>query len=88
MSDGRSRLFKEMCESLEVWLHQGGKTEPELAYWIPKYVEGRGSLRFQDLGAMSPEMSSLAREQDVIGWKNFMEGRISRKFYYIQLVHL
>ena len=88
MSDGRSRLFKEMCESLEVWLHQGGKTEPELAYWIPKYVEGRGSLRFQDLGTMSPEMSSLAREQDVIGWKNFMEGRISRKFYNIQLAHL
>ena len=77
-----------MCESLEVWLHKGSKTEPELAYWLPKYIEGRGALRFQDLGMMSPGMRSLAVEQDVIGWRNFMEGRISKKFYDIQLLHL
>ena len=85
---GRSRLFREMCDSLELWLHKGGKTEPELAYWLPKYIEGRGVLGFQDLGVMSPEMRSLAMEQDLIGWRNFMEGRISRKFYDIQLLHL
>ena len=34
-----------------------------------------------DLGCMSPQMSQLAQSQDIIGWKNFMEGRISRHFF-------
>jgi len=37
---------------------------------------------------MSPEMRSLAISQDKIGWRNFMEGRISRRFYSIQHFHL
>ena len=30
----------------------------------------------------------MAISQDIIGWHNFMEGRISRHFYNIQCVHL
>ena len=41
-----------------------------------------------DLGKMSEEMKMLAISQDIIGWHNFMEGRISRHFYNIQCVHL
>ena len=37
---------------------------------------------------MSPEMRELARSQGIIGWRNFMEGRISKKFYMMQSVHL
>ena len=33
-------------------------------------------------------MANLAQSQDVIGWKNFMEGRISRHFFDIQHEYL
>ena len=38
----------------------------------------------------SPARTSLrvARSQDAIGWRNFMEGRISKEFLDIQHVHL
>lgn len=88
MDKDRTRLLTEMTSSLEVWLNRGGNTEPQLAYWIPKYVGGRGTIRFQDLGSMSPSVLLLAKEQDEIGWRNFMEGRISKRFCDIQSVFL
>ena len=37
-----------------------------------------------ELGCMSPHMTRLAKRQDIIGWKNLMEGRISRHFFDIK----
>ena len=42
----------------------------------------------EDLGNVSEEMKMLAISQDIIGWHNFMEGRISKRFYNIQCMHL
>jgi hypothetical protein len=33
-------------------------------------------------------MKALAKSQDEIGWRNFMEGRISTHFYSMQHYHL
>ena len=88
MNPDRTKLLGEMNDSLAAWMHKGGKTDPEIAYWVPKYVQSRGSVRFQDLGSMSPSMRLLAKEQDLIGWRNFMEGRMSRSFYIVQMDHL
>ena len=48
----------------------------------------RGTKPFAELGRMSPVMLKLARSQDEIGWRNFMEGRVSKEFYAIQRLHL
>ena len=40
------------------------------------------------MGEMSPEIMALAESQDLIGWRNFMEGRISKSFYTIQSWYL
>ena len=37
---------------------------------------------------MSQSVKRLAEEQDVIGWRNFIEGRVPRRFYEIQSNHL
>ena len=37
---------------------------------------------------MSPQIASISGSHDIIGWKNFMEGRISRHFFYIQNEYL
>ena len=68
MDEDRTRLLTEMTESLSCWLSKGDKTDAKLAYYIPKYVLARGTIRFQDLGMMSPEVRLLAEEQDLIGW--------------------
>jgi hypothetical protein len=48
----------------------------------------RGNKTFASLGTMSPRMRALARSQNKIGWRNFMEGCISTPFYFIQHYHL
>ena len=84
----RVRLFTEGVDRLSKWLEGGGKTNLELQYWIPKYIKYRGTRRFQDMGQMSPNMRALAVSQDKIGWRNFMEGRVSKEFYQMQAQHL
>ena len=88
MNPDRTRLLNEMNDDLGVWLRKGNKTDPELAYWITRYIQARGTIRFQDLGRMSVAIKELAKQQDVIGFRNFMEGRISKLFYSIQSVYL
>ena len=63
-------------------------THFEIAYWAPKYILYRGTKKFAELGVMSPTMRRIAQSQDVIGWRNFMEGRISKQFYNLQHLHL
>ena len=86
--EDRTAYLKEKTDELEAWLHKDGKTDCEIAYWIPKFIRCRGVNNMEDLGKMSEGMKMLAVSQDIIGWHNFMEGRISRHFYNIQCVHL
>ena len=87
-SEDRTRVFIESTEELQDWLLQDDKTGRELTYWLPKYILMRGTKNMVEMGQMSPQMTCLARSQDVIGWKNFMEGRISRQFYEMQNEYL
>jgi hypothetical protein len=87
-NDGRTKLLIENMDNLSQWLERDDKTDPELAYWIPKYILMRGDKPFSELGAMSAKLLSLARSQDIIGWCNFTEGHISIHFYDIQHFHL
>ena len=90
-NEERTMLLKECVEDLSKWLQTDGFTDPELAYWIPKYIICRGTVSFSDmgnLGPMSALLLTLAALQDVIGWREFMEGKISHQFHRIQEVHL
>ena len=90
-NEDRTMLLKECVDELSKWLQTDGFTDPELAYWIPKYILCRGTVSFSDMGNLGPMSSSLrilAASQDIIGWREFMEGKISHQFYRIQEVHL
>ncbi len=84
----RMRLLIETMEELEKWMEMDDKTDPELIYWIPKYILMRDDKPFSQLGYMSDKMRSLAESQDKIGWRHFTEGYISIHFYNIQHFHL
>ena len=87
-SKSRTDLFLENVSELEQWLTTSDNTDPELCYWLMKYIRGRGSLCFSELGDMSPPLQSAALSQDAIGWRNMMEGRVSTHFHRIQRSHL
>lgn len=43
---------------------------------------------FTTLGPMSDSMLEVANSQDRIGWRNMMEGRVSKAIYNVQCTHL
>ena len=84
---GRTRLYKEQIQELEDWLIKS-YAHPEIVYFLPKYLLLRGTREFLSLGTMSTPMEDLARDQDLIGWRNLTEGKISRLFLPLQQSYL
>ena len=87
-SESRTLLFLDNINELESWMAYNNNTDPELAYWLPKYILGRGSLTFATLGPMSEAMIKISHGQDLIGWQNMMEGRVTKELYAVQCFHL
>jgi hypothetical protein len=79
------RCLDEDCTSLLIdnvgkltkWLETDRVTDPELLYWVPKYILMRNDKLFSQLGHMFSQ----------IGWRNFTKGSISNHFYEIQKFH-
>jgi hypothetical protein len=84
---GRFSLFRQEVKSLQGWLDQD-HTHPELARLLPQYILGRGAVKFASLPIHSVDVLRLAHQQDLIGWDNFMEGKISNMFAVVQHGHL
>jgi hypothetical protein len=86
--ENRTCLLINTVEDLKKWMETDGKTDPEIIYWVPKYLLMRDDKPFSQLGYMSEKRRVLAESQDKIGWQNFTEGYISAQFYNIQRFHL
>ena len=84
---GRTLLFKEGVEKLVSWMHQDGRTDPALAYWIEKYLLLRGCVSFASMGTMSTSLRQAAVSQDMIGWIEFLHGKVSVEIASIQQFH-
>lgn len=87
-NEERTQLLRDNTSELELWMAHNNNTHHELLYWIPHYILCRGQVNFADLGPMSLTMYDIALSQDCIGWRNFMEGRISTKIGLLQKSHL
>ena len=86
--EDRTRLLCEDADELESWMNKGEKTHYEIAYWVPRWIKCRGVRKLQEMGAMTGEMTMLAKSQDLIGFRHFMEGRISKRFWEMQSRYL
>ncbi len=86
--DSRTRLLVENVDELTTWMSRDNQTDPEILYWIPKYILMRGDKPLLTMGFLSPQFKALAVSQDLIGWRDFTEGHISTHFYAIQSFHL
>ena len=85
--EDRTRLLQDGVDSLRQWMLQDGRTEPDLAFYIPKYIMFRGTRRFSTLGPMSVATHAAAMSQDLIGWREFMEGKVSKLILQVQMAH-
>ncbi len=69
-------------------MHQNNRSDPELAYWIEKYLLFRGTRSFASLvtegGYGSQDVQVAAASQDLIGWTEFLHGKVSIKIASIQ----
>jgi hypothetical protein len=81
---GRFALLREELRALEEWMHKT-YTHPFLAHAISHYIFHRGAVKFRNVPGLPRELYKLAEEQDLIGWDQFMEGKISSRLREIQL---
>jgi hypothetical protein len=88
LDDSHTRLLGKNVNDLTTWMSRDNQTDPEILYWIPKYILMRGDRPLSAMGFMSPQFKALTASQDLIGWRDFMVGHISTHFYAIQSFHL
>jgi hypothetical protein len=66
-------------------------TDLELAYWTEKYLLFRGTRSFTSLvdegGFGSSNLCLAATSQDLIGWTEFLHGKVLIEFASIQQIH-
>ena len=70
------KAFDEQVEKFTSWL-RASYTAPYLCQPLLGYIRGRGTVRFLDLPGLGMEVRRAGLDQDAIGWRNFMEGKIS-----------
>jgi len=74
--EGRSLLFIEAVNELENWMIKHDKTDKELRYWLCKYLLFRGERTMCSLGSMTPALTTVAEDIDLIGWHDMLHGRL------------
>ncbi len=86
--ESRTHLLAITVEDMAKWMSKDNLTNPEIRYWIPKYILMRGSKPLAEMGFVSPQFKALVISQDIIGWREFTEGHILSHFYEIQSFYL
>ncbi len=76
--EDRTKLLTETVNELTKRMAQDDRTDPEILYWIPKFILMRGNKPFSEMGTMSHQFRALAKSQDLIGWRDFTKGYILR----------
>ena len=83
----RTQLFNEMADKLGEWLN-ANYAHPKLAFWIPRYIKLRSTHCLGTFHQLSPEISRVAASQDLISWKDFMVGKLSKEIFSLQRLSL
>jgi hypothetical protein len=84
---GRVKTLLHTIELMEQWLTDG-ETDPDLLDCIAEYAHGRGGRTMAEVcQGLGENYQKMAREQDAIGWRQFMEGMISRSMRGIQQLY-
>lgn len=81
---GRVDLLHQSIDLVEQWMKDHG-TDPMLWKALIEYAHSRGGKTMREIvGWCSRELRTLADSMDLIGWRRFMEGMISKEVTAIQ----
>lgn len=83
----RRKLLIECTTDLVRWMSIGDNTHPDLITWVEQYILGQSKFPTV-FDYPTSTLKNLIKEQNIIGWRNFMEGRISKQFLRVQFCHL
>jgi ribonuclease HI len=83
----RRELLATNTEELIHWMSIGDNTHPDIIRWVESYILSQGRLQLR-LEHHPHSIRDLVASQTQIGWRNFMEGRISTHFHRLQFCHL
>jgi hypothetical protein len=79
--EGRVNALHKFSENIMLWMVTVG-TDRDLIFLIGKFIQGRGHQSMEDI-CIEHELPSIflpfARSQDIIGWRRFVEGMVSRE---------
>jgi hypothetical protein len=87
---GRVEALQATINLLDKWMRQRA-TDPDLRECIYKYVTGRGGRKMVDICSVhsyDDRYHRMARAQDIIGWRRFMEGMICKELRTIQTTYV
>lgn len=86
--EDRVKCFQMSADNLEKWLRSVG-TDPTLEECIMAFVRSRDAKSFSQCvaGQNDPVLTKMARSQDKIGWRRFMEGMISKELCRMQTTY-
>ena len=84
---GRVLLFRQMVDELETWL-DSHYTPFHLTDCICTYLRGRNTVQMVDLAPRGSPLHSMAVLHDRLGWRSFLEGRISTVLIQEMHIHL
>jgi hypothetical protein len=77
--EGRVDVLEKSIDLLDDYLIDQG-TDEELRFCLVDYARGRGGVTMYDLcHNKNRQFQRMAQSQDIIGWRRFMEGMISKE---------
>ena len=87
--ESRTTALVDQIALIKQWM-EGTYTYPDLHKLLMVYLRRRNKnkKRFQDLARLPENMSSIAEEQDRIGWDNFSEGRVTIRVRDMQTMYM
>ena len=83
---GRVETLQTMIGLLREWLVEAG-TDPDLTSCLIEYAAARNSKTMEDICRSRPRLRDMAKAQDGIGWRRFMEGMIASKLVEVQAIY-
>lgn len=85
---GRVEVLMQTIDMLECWLIKMD-TEPVLTECLVEFARGRDAVKMQEVCRhKNDRLRGMAKSQDIIGWRRFMEGMISRRVIEVQREYL
>jgi hypothetical protein len=81
---GQVETLQHTMDLMEDWLTEA-ETDLDLLDCIAEYAYSRGGRSMKETCyGLGEEYQEMARDQDVIGWRQFMEGMICKRMQEIQ----